>query len=335
MKAKTLFFTSPRQVSVQEQPLPKMGEDQVLVQTQFSLISPGTEMLIYHGQFPRGLADPNDPYSSNLNYPLKFGYACAGRVIEVGKNVDPGWLDQQVFAFQPHASHFFASPESLYLVPEGCTPERACFLANMETAVNLVQDAAPILGECAMVFGQGIVGLLTAALLAEFPLQATVTADRYLSRREASLSLGVTASLDPVDEHFRQNVMEIFPDGADLSLELSGSSAALNDAIALTGFDGRIVVGSWYGERPATLDLGGTFHRSRLKLISSQVSTIAASLSARWDKARRFETAWAALARIRPERWITQRFRLEEAGRAYQLLDRSPQDCIQIIFEYD
>ncbi|HSG26736.1 MAG TPA: zinc-binding dehydrogenase [Anaerolineales bacterium] len=335
MKARSLVFTSPSQVSIQEQSLPKMGEDQVLVQTIFSLISPGTEMLIYRGQFPRGLADPNDPFSSNLNYPLKFGYACVGKVIEVGKNVDPGWLDQRVFAFQSHGSHFFASPESLHLVPEGCPLERACFLANMETAVNLIQDAAPILGESAMVFGQGIVGLLTTALLAEFPLQATLTADRYPSRREVSLSLGITASFDPVDEHFQQNVREILPDGADLSLELSGSPAALNAAIALAGFGGRIVVGSWYGGRPATLDLGGTFHRSRLKLISSQVSTIAASLSARWNKARRFDTAWSALARVRPERWITQRFRLEEADRAYRLLDQSPQDCIQIIFEYD
>ncbi|HKJ27448.1 MAG TPA: hypothetical protein VJ965_07405, partial [Anaerolineales bacterium] len=97
MKARSLVFTSPRQVSVQEQTLPKMEEDQVLVQTLFSLISPGTERLVYRGQFPKGLADQNDPFSSNLSYPLKFGYACVGRVIEVGKNVDSGWLDQRVF----------------------------------------------------------------------------------------------------------------------------------------------------------------------------------------------------------------------------------------------
>ena len=312
-----------------------MEADQVLVQIAYSLISPGTEMLIYRGQFPKGLADPNDLFSSNLNYPLKFGYAAVGRVVDIGKNVASDWLDKWVFAFEPHSSHFIASPESLHRIPEGCPPKRACFLANMETAVNLAQDAAPILGERAVVFGQGIVGLLTTALLAEFPLQALVTADRYPARREASQGLGVTASYDPADEHFRQNVREILPDGADMSLELSGSPAALNDAIALTGFGGRIVVGSWYGERPVTLDLGGTFHRSRLKLISSQVSTISASLSARWDKARRFETAWAALDRVQPERWITQQFKLEEADQAYRLLDQSPQDCIQIIFQYD
>jgi threonine dehydrogenase-like Zn-dependent dehydrogenase len=108
----------------------------------------------------------------------------------------------------------------------------------------------------------------------------------------------------------------------------------LNDAIRLTAFSGRIVVGSWYGRKRAEIDLGGSFHRSRIKLISSQVSTISPELSGRWDKARRFGVAWEALGRIQPERWITHRFPLGEAGRAYQLLDENPQETIQVIFEY-
>jgi threonine dehydrogenase-like Zn-dependent dehydrogenase len=65
----------------------------------------------------------------------------------------------------------------------------------METAVNFVQDAAPILGERALVLGQGIIGLLTASLLAEFPLETLVTADCYELRRDASQTIGVMASL--------------------------------------------------------------------------------------------------------------------------------------------
>jgi len=122
--------------------------------------------------------------------------------------------------------------------------------------------------------------------------------------------------------------------GADLALELSGAPAALNDAIALTAFSGRIVIGSFYGEKRTELNLGGSFHRSRIKLISSQVSTIAPELSARWDKARRFDVAWNALQRIRPEKWITHRFPLEKAADAYCLLDENPQETIQVIFEY-
>jgi threonine dehydrogenase-like Zn-dependent dehydrogenase len=176
--------------------------------------------------------------------------------------------------------------------------------------------------------------LLTSALLAEFPLASFVTSDYYPLRREASLSLGVTAALDPNESDFRERARMLTPSGADLSFELSGSPDALNDAIALTGFGGRVVIGSWYGEKEAKLDLGSSFHRSRIKLIASQVSTISPGLRGRWDKDRRFEVAWDALERIRPEKWITHRFPLDEAAQAYRLLDENPQETIQIILQY-
>jgi threonine dehydrogenase-like Zn-dependent dehydrogenase len=291
-------------------------------------------MLVYRGHFPKGLTDNNDALSSSLTYPVSYGYACIGRVAKISKDMRHRWLGKLVFAFQPHTSHFIAKPEELLPVPEGMSPETACFLPNMETAVNLVQDAAPILGERGVVFGQGIVGLLTTAMLAEFPLASLVTCDCYPLRREASLSLGVTAALDPDAAGFRERVRKLLPSGADLSIELSGSPAALEDAIALTGFGGRVVIGSWYGEKKATLSLGGAFHRSRIRLVSSQVSTIAPELRGRWDKARRFEVAWEALKRIQPGKWITHRFPLDESKEAYRLLDENPQETIQVILQH-
>ena len=332
---KKIYFTGPGQVEVSQVSLPPLIQGQLLVETICSAISPGTEMLVYRGQFPKDLADSHDTLSSDLKYPLAYGYACVGKVIKISKEMRHRWLGRLVFAFQPHMSHFIATADELLPLPEGMTPETACFLPNMETAVNFVQDATPLLGERALVFGQGIVGLLTTALLAEFPLASLVTCDRYPLRREASLSLGVSAALDPNASDFREQVRKLLPSGADLSLELSGSPEALNDAIALTGFGGRVVIGSWYGEKKATLDLGGDFHRSRIKLIASQVSTIAPGLRGRWDKARRFEVAWDSLARIQPQKWITHRFPMEKAEKAYSLLDDNPQETIQIIFQYN
>ena len=306
----------------------------MLVETICSAISPGTEMLVYRGQFPKELADAHDALSTELKYPLPYGYACVGKVIKISKEMRHRWLGRLVFAFQPHTSHFIATPDDLIPIPEEISPETACFLPNMETAVNLVQDSAPILGERVLVFGQGIVGLLTTALLAEFPLASLVACDCYPLRREASLSLGVSAVLDPNASDFREQVRKLLPSGADLSLELSGSPTALDDAISLTGFDGRVVIGSWYGEKKTALDLGGTFHRSRIKLISSQVSTIAPGLRGRWDKGRRFEVAWGALERIQPQKWITHRFPIEGTKEAYRLLDKSPEKTIQVIFDY-
>jgi 2-desacetyl-2-hydroxyethyl bacteriochlorophyllide A dehydrogenase len=334
MDTRTLIFTAPGKMEVRQSPLPPLTQGQMLVETICSAISPGTEMLVYRGQFPKDLANAHDPLSSDLDYPMPYGYACIGRVAKISKEMRHRWLGRLVFAFQPHTSHFITTPEALFPLPDGMAPETACFLPHMETAVNLVQDSAPILGEQTLVFGQGIIGLLTAALLAEFPLASLVTCDCYPLRREASLALGVSAALDPNETDFREQVRKLLPSGADLSIEVSGAPAALDDALALTRFGGRVVIGSWYGEKKAALDLGGTFHRSRIKLISSQVSTIAPELSGRWDKARRFQVAWEALERIQPQKWITHRFPFEKAKEAYRLLDQSPEETIQVVFDY-
>lgn len=307
--------------------------DQVLVETLASAISSGTEMLLYRGQLPK---DDNtlDAVSSGLHYPTSYGYANVGRVVRIGSSVDKTWADRLVFGFQPHTTYYVASPDALLAVPDSLTPETAVFLPNMETAVNFLQDGAPILGERVLVFGQGVVGLLTTALLSEFPLEALVIVDGFPARRQASLELGVSAALAPDADEFQNQAKKHLKPDADLTFELSGSPAALNGAVALTAFSGRIVIGSWYGEKRAPIDLGGKFHRSRLRLISSQVSSIAPELSGRWDKARRFGVAWRALSRIHPEKWITHRFPLSEAAEAYRLLDKNPRETIQVVFEY-
>ena len=120
----------------------------------------------------------------------------------------------------------------------------------------------------------------------------------------------------------------------DLCFEVSGAPEALEQAIAVTGFAGRVVIGSWYGQKRAALDLGGRFHRSRIRLISSQVSTLAPALSGRWSKARRFELAWEMLRQVRPSRWITQRFPVEQADEAYRLIDQRPGETIQVLLTY-
>jgi threonine dehydrogenase-like Zn-dependent dehydrogenase len=123
-------------------------------------------------------------------------------------------------------------------------------------------------------------------------------------------------------------------DGADLALELSGSPAALDQAVAATGFGGRVVIGSWYGRKPVSLNLGGRFHRSRIRLVPSQVSSLAPELSARWSKTRRLEVAWEMLRRLRPSRLVSHRLPLAAAARAYELLDRQQEESVQVLFEH-
>ena len=294
-------------------------------------------MLVYRGQFPRGEIDLHDSISSSIEYPLAYGYANAGRVIEIGNQVGEDWIGHLVFGFQPHSTHYVSDINQLMIVPDNISAEQASLLPFAETAINLIQDAQPLLGEKVLILGQGTIGLMAAALMSMFPLKLILTTDCYPIRREASLKLSerVKSSLDPLDPDFMKQAKTILQDGADLSLELSGNPSALNDALALTAFSGRIVIGSWYGEKKGHIELGGSFHRSRIKLISSQVSSIAPELSGRWDKSRRFDLAWDLLDKIKPERWITHRFSQENAQQAFKLIHEKPDQTIQTILTYE
>jgi threonine dehydrogenase-like Zn-dependent dehydrogenase len=229
-------------------------------------------------------------------------------------------------------------------------------------------DGAPVIGERVAILGQGVVGLLTTALLAGFPLAYLVTLDHHPLRRQVSLALGAHASLDPHDAESARIILssrlpqksatnvepshssEAGGDGADLIYELTGDPAALNLAIELCGFGGRVVIGSWYGDKRASVDLGGKFHRSRLRLVSSQVSTLDPRFSGRWNKARRLDVAWEMLRRIRPAgtanmtdqqpepslpsgkcNLITHTFPFEKAAEAYRMLDEEPECAIQVV----
>jgi 2-desacetyl-2-hydroxyethyl bacteriochlorophyllide A dehydrogenase len=315
-----------------------MTPDQVRVSAIVSAISSGTEMLFYRGQAPADLpADASiAALASPPSYPIRYGYAAVGRVEAAGANVAPEWIGRLVFAFHPHESAFLARPDQLLPVPDGVTAEQAAFLPNMETAVNFLMDGAPSIGENVVVLGQGVVGLLTAGLLARMPLARLITFDRHALRRERSLALGAGAALDPSEPGAFQRALDLLDgqDGADLAYELTGDPGALNDAIRLTGHAGRIVIGSWYGQKRAEIDLGGRFHRSRIRLMSSQVSTVDPAWSGRWSKARRLDTAWAMIRLVQPERLVTHRVAVCDAAQAYAMLDQQPEQALQVMVTY-
>lgn len=335
MTAREVSFRAPGEVRVEEVPAPEPGPDELLVETECSAISPGTELLLYRGEAPEDLpADESIPaLSGGLDYPISYGYAAVGRVREVGASVEGEWLGERVFAFHPHASHFCLQPDDLQCVPEGLSPTEATLLPNVEAAVNVAMDAAPVVGERAVVFGQGALGLLTTAILAQHPLAALYTVDHHPLRRERSHELGADRAFEPGDD-LRGALTDEHREGADLAVELSGNPSALDAAIEATGYDGRVLVGSWYGNKRAELDLGGRYHRSRIDLESTQVSTIDPSLRGRWSKDRRLALAWDFLAEIDTEAVLTHRLPVEEAPEAYRLLDEHPDEAIGAVLTY-
>jgi 2-desacetyl-2-hydroxyethyl bacteriochlorophyllide A dehydrogenase len=340
VKSQSLYFVEPGVVEVREESLPEPWANQVLVRTLLSGISSGTEMLIYQGSFPESLAldEGIEAISGTASYPLKYGYSSVGEVLAHGEGVDPEWIGKQVFSFQPHTSHFVTELDTLKLLPDGMAEGDAIFFPNMETAVNFLMDGGPVIGEDVIVLGQGVVGLLTTALLSRYPLGSLVTFDHFEIRRGASLSSGAQMSLSPSEvgglEKLKIDLGWQGTRGADLVYELTGDPKGLDQAIELCGYDGRIVLGSFYGKKKADIDLGGWFHRSRIKLISSQVSTINPIFSGRWDKSRRSNLVWEMIAQDQPARLITHKFPIEDANQAYRMLAESPEKTIQIAFTY-
>lgn len=342
MKNRRLYFEQPYVCAVREEMLPEAREDQLLVRTACSAISAGTEMLVFQGRFPVGMTlDATLPSFAGqpFAYPLAYGYSSVGKVVAAGPLADPAWVGARVFAFQRHQSHFLAQAAELIRVPSQVPDDDAVFLAAMETAVNLVMDGRPVIGERVLMLGQGIIGLLATALLARFPLEALAVLERWPLRRQAALDMGAEAAWagdeqDWIDAAATVLNRQAADGGADLLFEVSGQPAMLDTAIAWAGFGGRIVVGSWYGTKTAPIDLGGRFHRNRLQLLSSQVSTLAPKFTGRWTKQRRLATAWECLARVRPSQLITHRFDIADAQQAYEQVADRPGETLQVLLTY-
>jgi 2-desacetyl-2-hydroxyethyl bacteriochlorophyllide A dehydrogenase len=335
MKRHALVFAGPRRVEVVEEELGAPPAGHVRVRTRVSAISAGTELLVYRGELPVG--EPLDESLPALAgapfaYPARYGYAAVGEVTAVGAGVREAWLGRRIFALQPHASAFLAPEAEIARVPDGFDAESAALFASMETAVNLVLDGAPRLGERVAVLGQGVVGLLATSLLARFPLASLVAVDEVEARARRGRAFGAHAAVGNVDEARAALGDDA---GTDLTFELTGNPAALDAALALTAREGRVVVGSFYGGKRAAVDLGTHFHRGRLTLVSSQVSHLAPGLTGRWDRSRRREVAWDALARVDAAALVTDRFSLGRAAEAYARLDASPAEVLQVLLTYE
>ncbi|WP_246985408.1 zinc-dependent alcohol dehydrogenase [Halorientalis marina] len=334
MPARSLYFSDPESVSVEERPVPDPDDDQLLVRTERSFISSGTELLIYRDEAPADIQTDEtiDALDGTLSYPLQYGYAAVGQVSATGAAVDDDWIGRRVFAFHPHESHFLATPAEV--VPVDLSPDRAALVANAEAAVNFVMDGRPKIGERVAVFGQGVVGLLTTAFLSSFPLGELTTVDCYEHRRSVSRQLGADRTRSP-DADVGDRIGDTHADGADLSFEVSGNPNALDEAIQVTGYAGRVVVGSWYGTKPVQLELGGKFHRSHVRVRSSQVSHVDPDHGGRWDKDRRLALVQDLLADVDPDTLITDEFPVERAGEAYEALDSTPETTLGVTLTYD
>lgn len=334
VEAHALWLTAPRTTTFRREAVPPPRCGEVRVRTIASALSQGTELLVYRGQVPADLPLDLPTLAGSFAFPIKYGYATVGRVVDIGTDVEGYAPGDLVFVHHPHQSAYVVPATLPVRLPAGLDPHLGLFTANLETAVNVLLDTPLRLGETALVFGQGTVGLLIAQLLKRAGAGCVLVVEPLPRRRELALRVAADAGLAPGDDLPGRVRALTAGRGADVAIEVSGAGAALQAAIDSVAVEGTVVAVSWYGTKPVALSLGGHFHRGRIRVRSSQVGRLAPALSPRWDHARRLALAIDLLPRLRLAELISHRFPFSEAPAAYRLLDERPEEAAQVVLTY-
>lgn len=283
MNAHAFWVTGPESGEIREETLVEPGVDEVRVRAVHSGISRGTETLVFRGNVPPSEYDRmRAPFQSgDFPYPVKYGYISVGEV-EAGA---PALVGRRVFCLYPHQDRYVVPASAVQVLPDDVPAGRAVLTANLETAINGLWDAAPGIGDTVSVIGAGAVGCLVAWLAARVPGVDVELVD--IDPARAALATAFGARFASPDEARGEN---------DLVVHASGNPDGLDLALRLAGFEATVLEMSWFGQRRASLELGGAFHSRRLVLRASQVGTIPAERRARWDHRRRLSLALKLLA---------------------------------------
>ncbi|MGC9670544.1 zinc-dependent alcohol dehydrogenase [Planosporangium sp. 12N6] len=293
------WLRSPGAGEIRPVALPAPGPDEVAVRTRYSGISRGTETLVFSGQVPESQHDAmRAPFQEgDFPAPVKYGYLNVG-VVEQGPAELRG---RTVFCLYPHQTAYVVPASAVVPVPDGVPAARAVLAGTVETAVNALWDAAPLVGDRVTVVGAGMVGCCVARLLARFPGVRVQLVDTDPDRAGVAAALGVEFAL-PADAE----------PGRDLVVHASASAAGLRRSLELLAPEGTVIELSWYGDREVSLALGGSFHSGRLTIRSSQVGTVSPARRGSRTFADRLALALELLRDPAFDALITDEFRFAE-----------------------
>jgi 2-desacetyl-2-hydroxyethyl bacteriochlorophyllide A dehydrogenase len=260
-EALSFWLREPGVGEIRSAQLPPAGPDDVLVRTLHSGISRGTESLVFGGRVPPGqqVAMRAPFQEGEFPGPVKYGYLSVG-VVEEGPAALRG---RTVFCLYPHQTAYVVPAGAVTVVPDGVPPERAVLAGTVETAVNALWDAPPLVGDRVTVVGAGMVGCCVARLVSRIPGVQVTLVDIDSDRAKAAASLGVEFASP-----------EEAPPGQDLVVHTSATSAGLQLSLDSLAREGSVIELSWYGDSDVQVSLGGAFHSGRLAIRASQVGTV-------------------------------------------------------------
>jgi len=286
--------------------------DGVPLQSQYSMISTGTERKVALGQISNSFINKMAvPYmQGDFNLPIKYGYSL------IAKNEQ----GESFHLMHPHQSSVVVAPEHVHLLPTDLPPARAALISNMETVINAIWDGEPHADDKVAICGFGNIGALLAITLNDaFEINPTIIETKDWNKLKAeSLELQLHA-----DEKY------------DIIYHTSGTASGLQYCIDHLVPEGKVIELSWYGNQKVELDLGGRFHYDRLQIISSQVSSIPLAYQDRHDYRSRKESAIELLSLPRFDQLITDYIPFKDSPTFFNDLRKGHQtDGLIYLIEY-
>jgi 2-desacetyl-2-hydroxyethyl bacteriochlorophyllide A dehydrogenase len=337
---RTAVMTGPLAASVIDADLPPLGPRDVLIENLYSGISAGTEMNFYRGLAPQ-LSHHQDPTTglftavdgSPMVYPFAYGYAAVGRVREIGPAVEGLEPGQLVFSYSSHSTASVVSFSEVVALPELADPRVGVLNANLNTALNGVLDAHPNYGDVVVVSGLGTIGMLAVAILSRMGV-TIYGIDAVPERRALAERYGATSTFAPGPDVAAVIRGLTGNRGADIVIEASGASPALNEAIRIVGYCGTVIALSWYGGTFESLNLSREFHHLRPRIVATQVGGLAPHLGPLWSMPRRQGLVSDLLATLDLVPLMTHEFDIEDAADAYACVHSRPDDLVQCLIRY-
>jgi len=300
--ARAFWVVEPGRGEIRSVALPAPGPGEVLVRALHSGVSRGTETIVFRGGVPPDqyvvMRAPHQ--DGDFPAPVKYGYLSVG-VVEEGP---PELVGRTVFSLHPHQTAYVVPVGAVTLVPDDVPARRAVLAGTVETAVNALWDAPPLIGDRVAVVGAGMVGCCVARLLSRFPGTRVTLVDLDPARAEVASRLGVDFAL-------AGELGDVDGD-CDLVVHTSATGAGLQLSLDLLAQEGTVLDLSWYGDSRVELALGGSFHSGRLGIRASQVGSVAAVRRSRFTHAQRLALAVDLLRDPAFDALLTGESRFEE-----------------------
>jgi len=344
---KVVVFTQPGTVGFESYDDQPLKPHEVRLRTLYSGISAGTELTAYRGSNPylhkqwdpsRKLFIPAEQPS--LTYPVSgWGYEEVGEVVELGNEVQDVSIGDVIFGTWGHRTHHIVEEDYARdrVQSKSLDPIFGIFSHIGAIAINGVHDARIRIGETVAVFGMGILGQIVGQL-AKKSGAYVVGIDRFEKRLEiAQQSVAADSLLNARDGEVAERIRTLTQNrGADVAIEVTGSTIALNQAIRSVAYSARVVALGFFQGSAEELFLGEEFHHNRVNIVGSQISGTDPELTYRWNRLRLIQTFMRLQADgiVDLNRVVSHVIPFDNAAQAFRILDHEPENALQVVLDY-